>query len=206
MSKRSLSLQTRINWLIDASVFIGGVIASISGIYFLFLPSGGYRGGRNPFYGITIFFNRHTWEDLHTWLGIVMIIAALVHLMIHWTWIKMMIKRTIDVVRTRDSKMSQGAKINLAIDAIVGISFIITAISGLYFFFFPEGSRVFVLFNNATWDLVHTWSGVIMIIAILVHLAIHWHWITNVTSRFFSDLWLPTKIKLAHTSADSIEA
>ena len=47
MSSKSLSLQTRLNWLIDASVFSGGVISGITGVYFLFLPSGGYRGGRH---------------------------------------------------------------------------------------------------------------------------------------------------------------
>ena len=70
MSKRiGISMQTRKNWLIDAAVFLGGIVAALSGIYFLFLPSGGYQGGRNPMYGITIFFQRHTWDDLHTWGG-----------------------------------------------------------------------------------------------------------------------------------------
>ena len=194
MSNRSLSLQTRINWLIDASVFIGGLIASLTGIYFLFLPSGGYRGGRNPFYGITFLFDRHTWDDLHTWLGIVMIVAAVIHFTIHWAWVKMMTKRMIDVVRSRGSKMSPGAKINVAIDATVAISFVIAAISGLYFFFFPEGSRVTVLFNSTMWDLVHTWAGVVMIVATVTHLAIHWRWITNVTSRFFQGWGQPTQV------------
>ena len=200
MSNRSLSLQTRINWLIDASVFIGGLIASITGIYFLFLPSGGYRGGRNPFYGITIFFDRHTWSDLHTWLGIVMIVAAVIHLTIHWTWVKMMAKRVIYTATVRGTKLSQGAKINVAVDAMVAISFIITALSGLYFFFFPEGSRVTVLFNSTMWDLVHTWAGVVMIVAIMTHLAIHWRWITNVTSRFFQGLGQPTQVSVRQYS------
>jgi hypothetical protein len=39
------SMTTRKNWLIDASVFIGGVAAALSGVLFLFLPSGGYQGG-----------------------------------------------------------------------------------------------------------------------------------------------------------------
>jgi protein-S-isoprenylcysteine O-methyltransferase Ste14 len=206
MSSKSLSLRTRINWLIDASIFVGGLIASLTGIYFLFLPSGGFRGGRNPFYGVTILFDRHTWDDVHTWLGIVMIVAAVVHLAIHWTWVKMMTKRMIDVVRSRGVKMSQGAKINIAIDATVAISFVIAAISGLYFFFFPEGSRVTILFNSTMWDLLHTWSGVTMIVAVLMHLAIHWRWITNVTSRFFSDLWRPTQVELAHINARQSEA
>jgi ABC-type transporter Mla subunit MlaD len=53
-----ISMQTRKNWLIDAAVFVGGIVAALSGIYFLFLPSGGYQGGRNPTYGITFLFDR----------------------------------------------------------------------------------------------------------------------------------------------------
>jgi hypothetical protein len=45
-----------------------------------------------------------------------------------------------------------------------------------------------------------------MMVAVLMHLAIHWRWITNVTSRFFSDLWQPTQVKLAHINARQSEA
>jgi len=206
MSSKSLSLKTRLNWLIDAAVFIGGLIASITGIYFLFLPSGGYRGGRNPFYGITLLFDRHTWDDLHTWLGIVMIIAAIVHFAIHWSWVKMMTKRVIDAARAHGSKFSQGAKINIAIDGTIATSFVIAAISGLYFFFFPEGNRVTVLFDATTWDLIHTWSGVAIAVAALVHSAIHWRWVTNVTGRFFQGWWQPTEVKLVQVNKLNSEA
>jgi hypothetical protein len=46
-----------------------------------------------------------------------------------------------------------------------------------------------ILFNSAAWDLIHTWAGVIMISAIVIHFWIHWRWVTNVTSRFFLSLW-----------------
>jgi hypothetical protein len=39
-----MSRQTRLNWLIDAAVFISGMVAALSGLYFLFVPSGGYQG------------------------------------------------------------------------------------------------------------------------------------------------------------------
>ena len=87
MTKGTVSKQTRNNWLIDAVVFIGAVVAAITGIYFLFLPSGGYQGGRNPMYGITILFSRSTWDGLHTWFGALMIAAVVVHFAIHWNWV-----------------------------------------------------------------------------------------------------------------------
>ena len=87
MKQRKLSNQTRSNWLIDAALFAGAVLAGLSGVYFLFLPSGGYQGGRNPLYGVTILFNRSTWDVLHTWSGTLLIITAVLHFAIHWRWV-----------------------------------------------------------------------------------------------------------------------
>jgi hypothetical protein len=185
MSNNALSRKTRLNWLIDTAVFAGALLASISGIYFLFFPSGGYRGGRNPYYGITLLFDRHTWDNLHTWTGIAMITAVVIHLVIHWSWVKTMVKRMISAVRGNGTPLSRGAMINIAIDVTIAASFLVAAFSGLYFFFFPEATRTALLFDRATWDMIHTWSGVLMITAALAHLAIHWRWIMNVTGRFF---------------------
>ncbi|NTU63828.1 MAG: hypothetical protein HGB05_10610, partial [Chloroflexi bacterium] len=62
-----VSHKTRTNWLIDAAVFGSALIAALSGIYFLFLPSGGYQGGRNALYGVTILFQRPTCVDHPRW-------------------------------------------------------------------------------------------------------------------------------------------
>ena len=82
-----VSSQTRRNWWIDAGLFLSAALASISGIYFLFLPVGGYQGGRNPWYGVKIMFTRQTWDLLHTWAGAALIVIAAVHLSLHWYWV-----------------------------------------------------------------------------------------------------------------------
>ena len=193
----TMSAQTRANWLIDAAVFIGGILAGLSGVYFLYLPSGGYEGGRNPMYGITILFDRHTWSDVHLWGGVLMIVAIAVHFAIHWEWVKRMSKRMVKTILGRNGKLSRGAKVNVAINALVGVSFLVCALSGIYFIFGPsggyEGSRNAAwdpgfLFSRTTWDMIHTWSGVVVSVAAVVHFAIHWRWVKNVTARFFLSL------------------
>jgi cytochrome b subunit of formate dehydrogenase len=198
MSKQvRISMQTRKNWLIDASVFAGGLVAALSGVYFLFLPSGGYQGGRNPTYGLTILFERQTWSDLHAWGGILMIAAIAVHFAIHWQWVKSMSRRTVSALLARGSTLSTGAKFNVAINALVAVSFLVCALSGIYFLFGPTGGYEGghnpgwdpnFLFSRTTWDLIHTWSGVTLIVAAVVHLAIHWRWVKNVTRKFFLSL------------------
>lgn len=198
MSKKvKMSNRTRANWLIDAAVFLGGILAGLSAIYFLYLPSGGYEGGRNPMYGITILFGRHTWSGVHTWGGILMIVAVAVHFAIHWQWVKRMTRRTASAVVPGGKSLSRGALVNVAVDAVIAISFLLCALSGIYFLFAPEGGfqggrnlawDPGFLFSRTTWDLIHTWSGVVMGVAAVVHFAIHWRWVKQVTSKFFRSL------------------
>ena len=209
MTKGTVSKQTRNNWLIDAAVFIGAVVAAITGIYFLFLPSGGYQGGRNPMYGITILFSRSTWDDLHTWFGALMIAAVVVHFAIHWNWVKGTAKRMAKSVTGKGARMNRHGYLNVAVDAAVAIGFLLAAISGVYFMFVPGGGRAadpFFIFSRTTWDLIHTWSGVAMIVAAVIHFAIHWNWVTKVTAKMLRSLSSSGKPGVQRPAAGSAEA
>jgi cytochrome b subunit of formate dehydrogenase len=72
------------------------------------------------------------------------------------------------------------------LNSIVALSFVLTAASGVYFLFVPGGrwaADPMFLFTRATWDLIHTWSGVTLIAAAIIHLAIHWKWVAKVTRK-----------------------
>lgn len=188
-----ISKQTRQNWLIDATVFIGALLSALTGIYFLFLPTGGYQGGRNPYYGLTILFGRQTWDDIHTWGGLLMILAVVIHLAWHWSWVKTMSRRVDNTILGKGSKFSKGAKINVLVDLWLALGFMVTAVTGIYFLFVPagyQGGKVpgwdpGFLFSRMSWDIIHTWGFVAMMVAALLHIVIHWRWIVNVTRRFW---------------------
>jgi len=187
---RPLSTATRLNWLLDAAVFAGAVIAAITGIYFLYFISGGYQGGRNPTYGITLLFARETWDLIHTWSGVVMIAAVALHLAIHLNWIGMMWRKVLATLSGK-SGMSKGARINVLVDLAIAISFFLTAASGIYFLVdVRSGWQVtsnapLFLFSRTIWDVIHTWSGVTLIVATIIHLVIHWGWVTKVTTKMW---------------------
>jgi hypothetical protein len=186
MTKQVVSKQTQKNWWIDAMLFISAILAALSGIYFLFLPSGGFQGGRNPLYGIQILFTRETWDNLHTWGGVAMILAAGIHLAIHWQWITSMTRRIWKELTGESSAMNARGRWNLILNSIVALSFLLTAASGVYFLFVPGGrwaADPMLLFTRTTWDLIHTWSGVTLIAAAIIHFAIHWKWATKVTRK-----------------------
>ena len=101
---KELSKQTRQNWQINAFLFLSAVVASLSGIYFLYFPEG-FMGGRNPLYNTIILFNRKTWDLIHTWGGVGMIVIALLHIIIHWKWISSMSKKVWNELLAGSSKL-----------------------------------------------------------------------------------------------------
>ena len=189
--------KARLNYMLDAVIGVAFVISAATGMAFLLMGSGGYQGGRNPMYGVQVLFERHTWSDLHLWGGVLMIAAILVHFSIHWAWVKRMSRRTASILFGEARALSRGSRVNVAINLIVAVSFLICALSGVYFVFasangFQGGHNAGwdpgFLFSRTTWDLIHTWSGVVMGAAAMVHFAIHWRWVKNVTARFFLSL------------------
>jgi len=185
--KSRLTPKLRQNWWIDMLLGLSAVLAIVSSIYFLVYPIGGYQGGRNPSYNAVLIFDRRTWDSLHTWTGAAMIVAAIVHIMIHWQWIVGTIKRSWQVITGKRKGFGLRLTYNILLDALIAISFLVCAISGVYFMYFASSgsSSQSFIFSHSTWDLIHTWSGVIMVIAAVLHFALHWKWVTNITKKIF---------------------
>ncbi len=193
MSRLSrLDNRTRGNWGVDAIVLLGGILAAVSGVYFLYFPSGGSQGGRNALYGVSVLFERAQWHDIHMWGGLLMIGAAAVHFLLHWAWVKTMARRVWLAMTADGCSLSRGSRTNVAINTVLALSFLVTALSGIYFLFVPEGGfqggrnpgwDPMFLVLRTTWDLIHTWSGTFMVAAAVGHFWIHWRWVVNVTKR-----------------------
>lgn len=187
-TKRVFSIQTRNNIILDMSLLVGGLISVLSGIYFLFLPIGGYQGGRNALYGIVIFFERHTWGDVHTWSSVAIMALAVLHIPLHWKWI---VKMTRTGFRTMlgKSNLNKHSQFNLFINILIGASGLICGLSGLYFLFLPVTPTW--IFTPLVWDLIHTWSGVVMTAVGILHFGIHWKWVVKVLRKYGKALISP---------------
>lgn len=189
VKKPTTSTRTRSNYFIDASLFISALVAILTGMYFLYLPIGGYQGGRNATFGITLLFERGTWDLLHMWSGVAMILIAAIHIPFHWGWIKNMVRKVVSGAMGRKTGMSTRSRANLILNALLALGFLLAAISGVALLFSPHFRGInntgasYLLISRATWDMLHTWSSVLMALTALLHLAIHWRWILNVTSK-----------------------
>ncbi len=83
-------------------------------------------------------------------------------------------------------------KINYTVDFFIALSFIVTAISGfLLFFFMPDGVQrggyqQFLGLIKKDWLAMHDYSGIIMVILVVVHFVLHWNWIVCMSKGIFS--------------------
>ena len=192
-----VSKKTFRNWQTDFILFLSFVLASISGVYFLYFVSGGYQGGRNPTYGITILFERETWSLLHIWTGTIMIAVVLIHVVLHWKWILNTVKRSFQNINDPSGKPNNRALFNIGINAFTALTFFLTAVSGVYYLFFPANLHMNFILSATTWDMLHTWAGTLLIISAGVHFTIHWRWVKNVSGKIFKIISNPAAYRKA---------
>jgi len=177
--------RTVVHWITVFLLSVSGLLTIVTGVYFLVLPSGGYQGGRNPDYGKTFLFDRDVWVDIHTWTGILMVAVAIFHIALHWRWVAEMTKRSAAIVAGRRRPFNRKIWLRVGVVAAVGLAFVGVAASGIYFFILPngrEGKFIVFLFGKNTWDLIHAWTGIVMIIVAVLHLAQRWKWVIRVTN------------------------
>ncbi len=174
-------------------------MVGLTSIYFLYLPLDGYRGGRNPYYGLILLFDRHTWSDLHTWVGLAMTVIALVHFIIHFDWVVNMTKKVTREVLQRKAILNTRGRFNVFVDAMIGLGFFVSAGTGLIFFLVAGENSLFtpaarLVADTTMLDLIHTWSGILMMAAAVVHFAIHWQWVVKIARRMFQRASAPAPV------------
>ena len=87
------------------------------------------------------------------------------------------------------------AKINYWVDLVIGIAFVLSALSGMVLFFAPSGyqggrnvyyGQQVLLLTTHTWDTIHTWGSIAMIAGVGAHLMLHWDWMICMTRRMLT--------------------
>ncbi len=92
-------------------------------------------------------------------------------------------------------KKPSKARINYYIDIVIGISFVVAAVSGLALLFAGSGgyqggrnprfSLEILGLSRLLWKDLHNWSGIAMFAGVFLHLVLHWKWIVCMTRNLF---------------------
>jgi hypothetical protein len=93
--------RTTVNFIVDTITLLDLLLLAATGAIMRWvLPPGsggghgrGFRGGRGPAVetqdvASLLGLGRHDWGDIHFILALVFVALILVHLILHWTWIK----------------------------------------------------------------------------------------------------------------------
>ena len=90
--------RSTLNFLIDLISLINLLGMIITGVIIKYiLPPGsggghgrGFRGGRGPAEQVKAVWSmtRHEWGDIHFYLSVLFIALIMVHIILHWNWIK----------------------------------------------------------------------------------------------------------------------
>ncbi len=89
---------------------------------------------------------------------------------------------------------------NYWLDMLMGILALIVAVSSfLLWVVFPRGYYP----ARTLWVAIHKWVGLALGVAVLVHVVLHWRWLTRVTRRYLARA-LPSRnpSKAAERAAD----
>lgn len=183
------SKETVRRYFINLAMLFLVLFVTLSSMYFLYVP-GGYQGGRNPRYNMVIIFSRDVWHDIHFWTSIILSAILLMHIILHWKWIKNVLFR---MMRTFKQSLQSGNYIrilNILDDVFSACFFLVCLISGLILFIVPGGRdtkylEIFTI-TRESWKSVHTVSGIGMLAGVAIHLVIHWGWLRKISKRIFN--------------------
>lgn len=127
---------------------------------------------------------RPAWVMMHAVAGLAMLAGSGLHLFWHWDWIKAAFKRT--------NRGKRSMRRNRAVDICLFGLLILTSLSGVFVWPMsgnlsegnPLGDNTLLGIAYHAWKSLHAWSGMLMFIVIIVHLALHWHWIVSMTPSY----------------------
>ena len=159
--------KTERNFRLDVTIFVALLITTITGfILWLVIP----HKLDIAFLG----FSRSVWVVAHIYSGVVGLAGIVIHIVRHWGWLKALRGRPL-------TRMPEKLRTNRVIDRIMWITYIVTNAFGAIAWALHFGGDIYIV---RVPDRLHVVFGVAWIILTIVHLALHWKWITSTSQRY----------------------
>jgi hypothetical protein len=161
--------QTKRNFWLDVTIFVALLITTITGfILWLVIP--------HKLDIVFPGFSRSVWAVAHIYSGVVGLAAIVIHIVRHWGWLKALRGRPL-------SRMPEKLRTNRVVDRIMWITYIVTNVFGAIAWTLHFGGGMYIV---RVPDRLHVVFGVAWTILTMVHLALHWKWITSTSLRYIA--------------------
>jgi hypothetical protein len=161
--------QSERNFWLDVTIFVALLITTITGfILWLVIP--------HKLDIVFLGFSRSAWVVAHIYSGVVGLAGIVIHIVRHWGWLKALRGHRL-------SGMTEKLRANRVVDRIMWITYIATNVLGAIAWALHFGDDIYVVRGP---DRLHVVFGVAWTILAIVHLALHWKWITSTTQRYIA--------------------
>ena len=113
---------------------------------------------------------------LHEWLGFLLCLLVLFHVILQWPWLIAGFRRLL-------TRGAQRARVNVALNYLLFIVMVAVLVSGVLI-----SNQVAPLVGRAlgrppVWSELHGWLNFTLIVLVGVHLAINWDWVLGAIRR-----------------------
>lgn len=142
---------------------------------------------------ILCFFMDLTGMSLHQWLGVVLCGAAVIHLLLHDSWVKNVLRRFSDL-RTRP-------QILFLLDVAVAFGFVGVLVTGLIISTWLN----LPLTSISVWISIHTAFSIETLFFLLVKVGFHWRWISCAIRILFAKKPVPQTAVLNPSLAPALQ-
>jgi hypothetical protein len=122
---------------------------------------------------------RLTGLPVHEWLGILVAIPIILHLLLSWTWIATGTKRLL-------ANASPRSRVNYAINGILFVLVTVEIVSGVAISQAALPSMGVATINDRSWRALHNLTLNWLLLALGLHVAINWEWIVAALRRFIA--------------------
>lgn len=92
--------RSTLNFLVDLVALLAIFVMIATGLVIRFVLPPGTGGGHGEG-GLALWgLGRHDWGDVHFWTSVVLGVLLVLHVALHWSWVCMMVKRTLGGTET----------------------------------------------------------------------------------------------------------
>lgn len=120
----------------------------------------------------------------HQWLGAALTLLAVVHLWLHFDWVKAVTKRLFGKGGARN-------RWYYLLDVLIVVGFIVILETGLIISTWFDLAVV----NYIAWLDLHIYASYATLALILVKIGIHWRWVVNITAKIWGEKDIKSPVK-----------
>jgi hypothetical protein len=171
LTKRGTEMtnKTKHNFWLDVTIFVSLLITTITGfLLWLVIP---HQLGI-----VFLRFSRSAWAAVHIYSGIVGLASIVMHIVLHWDWLKALRGRPL-------RGMPEKLRANRVVDRIMWITYIATNVFGAMAWALHFGDDIYMV---SVPDRLHVVFGIAWTILTIAHLALHWRWIASTSQRYIA--------------------